>query len=249
MKKLLLTIVAMLTVMICAPARSQIPVTDVLSLTQQIQQVLAWAQQYAQMVQTLQNQVDQITQLQDTYDSMTGSRGLGALLNGPAQQSARRYLPADLAQIYDLYSGSIVPGYNALVNRINTIRGSLSTLPPGYFPAGSDAETELNRALNALAAQRAIAEASYRTTSDRVPAIESLMATIGSANDPKAMSELQARIAGEQVLASNETNRIQLMIYQQDLERAEQERRAMERFSASQRAPIPTAIFPGAAAY
>lgn len=246
MKKMLLAAAAALTMFAGMPARSQIPVTDVLSLVQQIQQVLAWAQQYAQMVQNLQNQVDQITQLTNTYESMTGSRGLGALLNGPAQQSARRYLPGDLGQIYNLYSGGIVPGYTALVARINTLRGTLSTLPPGYFDAGSDADTELNRTLTALATQRAMAEAAYQSTSDRVPAVEGLMGAIGGANDPKAIAELQARIGGEQVLAANETNRIQLMLYQQQLERDEQDRRAVERFSAAQRAPIPTATFPTA---
>jgi type IV secretion system protein VirB5 len=246
MRKALVAALAAFVMFAGSPARSQIPVTDVLSLVQQVQQVLAWAQQYSQMVETLQHQVDQITQLENTYNSMTGSRGLGALLNGPAQQTSRRYLPADLAQIYDLYSGGIVPGYNALVARINALRGTLSTLPPGYFDAGTDAAAELTRALNALATQRAMAEAAYRTTTDRVPAVESLMGAIAGANDPKAISELQARIAGEQVLAANESNRIQLMLYQQQLERDERERRSLERYSAAQRAPIPTALFPAA---
>jgi len=247
MKKVLLAAVAVMTMLAGMPARSQIPVTDVLSLAQQIQQVLAWAQQYQQMVTSLQNEVDQITQLTNTYNAMTGSRGLGALLNGPTQQSARRYLPGDMSQIYDLYNGSIVTGYSALTARINTLRTTLSTLPPGYFAGGSDADAELSRTMTGLATQRAMAEAAYRTTADRVPNVESLMSSIGSANDPKAISELQARISAEQVLAANDSNRIQLMLYQQQEERQEQEQRALERFSAAQRGPIPTATFPTAA--
>jgi len=247
MKKALLAAAAALTMLAGGPARSQIPVTDIAVLTQQIQQVLSWAQQYSQMVQSLQNEVNQITQLTNTYNAMTGSRGLGGLLNGPAQLSDRRALPGDFSQIYNLYNGSIVTGYSALSARITALRGTLSTLPPGYFAGGSDADAELSRTMTQLATQRAMAETAYQTTTNRVPNVESLMSSIGSANDPKAMSELQARISAEQVLTANDTNRIQLLAYQQQMAHNEQEQRALERFSAAQRAPIPTATFPTAA--
>ena len=57
-------------------AHAQIPVTDVASLTQQIQQVVSWGQQLQQMKSQLQQQ-------QQMYQSMSGGRGLGSLLNNP----------------------------------------------------------------------------------------------------------------------------------------------------------------------
>lgn len=211
-----------------APTQAQIPVTDVASLTQQIQQVLAWAQQYTQMIEQIRNQVQQIQQLQNTYDSMTGNRGLEMLLNGAGDQAARRYLPEDMRRIYDLYSGTIVPGYAALNARIQGLRGTISSLPPGYFPAGSALETQLNQALDLISTQRVMAEESYNAMSTRTRNTENLMATIGMATDPKAIAELQARIQGEQVLATNEANRIALMRYQQEVQRQQQERRSLE---------------------
>ena len=227
-------------------ARAQIPVTDVASLTQQIQQVMSWVQQYSQMVEQIRNQVQQISQLRETYNSMTGDRAMGGLLNGVADQTARRYLPADMAQLYDIYNGTIVPGYAALATRITGLRSTLSSLPPGYFPAGSQLETQLNKALDSLGAQRVMAQEAYKAVGDRVTNTENLMATISSATDPAAIAQLQARIQGEQVLAQNETTRIALMQYQQAAQRAEQEQRQREAFGQAQRGPIPSAAFPAA---
>lgn len=241
----LLIVISATAIWAFAPAaKAQIPVTDVASLTQQIQQVMAWAQQYSQMVQQIRNQVDQITQLQNTYNAMTGDRAMGMLLNGAADQAARRYLPADMTQLYDLYNGTIVPGYRALTARIQGLRSTISTLPPGYFPAGSAMATQLNQLLDALGTQRVMAQASYKAVTDRVINTENLMATISSATEPAAIAQLQARIQAEQVLAQNEANRIALMTYQQEAQRREQEQRQREAFGQAQAAAIPTVTFP-----
>jgi type IV secretion system protein VirB5 len=227
------------------PAHAQIPVTDVANLTAQMQHILAWAQQYAQMVRQLDNQIRQIDQMQRQIEMMSGRRGLGSVLNGPMDQAARRYLPTDLRQIYDLYNGTVVPGYNAIAQRIKAMRGTLSSLPPGYFPAGSAMEGQLNEALAMIGTQRVMAEESYRTMSDRTTNVENLIATIDVANDPQAIAELQARIQAEQVLATNEANRIALLQYQQQIQRQQSERRQLERFVQGNRAAaIGTVAFP-----
>lgn len=226
-------IMVFLTITIAPAAKAQIPVTDVASLTQQIQQVMAWAQQYTQMVDQIRNQVQQINQLRDTYNSMTGDRAMGMIMNGVSDQAARRYLPADMDKLVDLYNGTIVPGYAALTARITGLRGTISSLPPGYFPAGSDMERTLNQALDALGAQRVMAQESYKAVTDRVTNTENLMATIPTATDPAAIAQLQARIQAEQVLAQNEANRIALMQYQQRAQEREAEQRARERMAKS----------------
>lgn len=244
MKQLILALAVGATLGVVTPCRAQIPVTDVASLTQQIAQVLAWAQQYAQMVEQINNQVQQIGQLRDTYNSMTGSRGLGSLLNGIGDQAARRYLPADLAQIYDLYNNTIVPGFGALNSRITALRSTISTLPPGYFPAGSDLDKELGKLLDGIGAQRSMAEVAYKNSTDRIPYIEALMTRINSTNDPKEIAELQARISVEQALIQNEANRLAVLKYQQQIAKQEQEQRQREAFSQGQRGAIPAITFP-----
>ena len=254
MSKVLATIVFLFMALSAAPARAQIPVTDVAALTQHIQQVLAWGQQYAQMVEQISNQVEQINnqveqinQLQNTYNSMTGSRGLGSFMNSITDQAARRYLPADMAQIYDLYNGTIVPGFAALSARISALRTVISGLPPGYFPAGSDLDNELRRTLDSIGTQRAMAEQAYRSTTDRIPNIESLMTRINTTTDPKEIAELQARISAEQVMVQADTNRLALLRYQQEVQRQEEEQRKRERYAAAQRAPVPSVTFPSLA--
>ena len=233
MKKLVMTALFSFAWALSAPSRAQIPVTDVASLTQQIQQVLAWAQQYTQMVHQIRNQMQQIDQLRDTYNSMTGSRGVGAFINGVGDQSARRYLPTDLAQIYDFYNGTIVPEFGALTSRISALRSIISTLPPSYFPAGSQLEAELNKALDSIAAQRSIAEVAYKNAADRIPNIEAMMNRINTTSDPKEIAELQARLSGEQALIQNEANRIAVLKNQQEIATYEQEQRSRERMARS----------------
>jgi type IV secretion system protein VirB5 len=247
MKKIGLAFAAVALLGVAQPGRAQIPVTDVASLTQQIQQVLAWAQQYGQMVTQINNQVQQITHLRDTYNSMTGARMLGSLMNGAGDLSARRYLPSELTQVYDLYNNSVVPGFGALTARIAALRSTISTLPPGYFPAGSAMNTELGKVLDSLGAQRSMAEVAYKNSTERIPNIEALMARINSTNDPKEIAELQARIGAEQALIQNEANRIAVLQYQQGLAHREQEQRQREAFSQAQRTAIPTVTFPTAA--
>jgi type IV secretion system protein VirB5 len=154
------------------------------------------------------------------------------LLMGVIDQNARRYLPADMADIYNLYQGSVVPGYTALSSRIASLRGTISTLPPGFLPAGPLRDA-LNQAVDALGTQRAIGEASYRAVTDRIGSTENLISTIGSTTDEKGIAELAARIQGEQVLAQNEANRIALLAYQQRLAIQEAERRDAERIATT----------------
>jgi type IV secretion system protein VirB5 len=49
------------------------------------------------------------------------------------------------------------------------------------------------------------------TTSARFASIQQLINTIGSAQDPKAIADLQARIAAEQVMLQNDQTKLQLL--------------------------------------
>src|SRR5471032_1179789 len=79
----------------CTPTVfAQIPVTvtsDIPSTLNQIQTMAQWANQYQQMI-------SQISQMKQQYAALTGSRGLGQILNNPASRS---YLPDEWAGVYD----------------------------------------------------------------------------------------------------------------------------------------------------
>jgi type IV secretion system protein VirB5 len=77
-------------------AQAQVPVTDGAAIAQQIanqvETITKWKMQYDQMT-------SQINQMKQQYESLTGSRGLGNILNNPA---LREYLPADWQGAVDL---------------------------------------------------------------------------------------------------------------------------------------------------
>lgn len=208
-------------------ANAGIPVVDVSVLAQSIQQVIAWGQQYSQMVEQIDQMRNQYAQLQSTYNSMTGNRGLGTLLNGAIDQAARRYLPADATQIVQLGSGTVA-GFASLQATINRYKTSVTSLPTTWFPAGSPAANTLSSRVNSLATQQALGEAAYTSNAQRTTDLENMISTIGTANDPKAIAEINARITAQQALIANESIRLQALSYMQQLEQQQNEQRARE---------------------
>lgn len=194
-----------------------IPVIDVASLAQQIEQVAAWAQQYQQMTQ-------QIQQLQQQIASTTGSRGFSSALNSPAFQQARRMLPQDAQALLDLAHGG---SYGNLANSINSIKQNTTSLNRSNFSTqlGADQwEADLNRA----ASNKALSMEAYNSAQQRLSNLESLMSQISTTDDPKAIGELQARIATEQGLIQNEQAKIQAMTMLVAAERQISEMQARE---------------------
>lgn len=227
MKKIEALVTALALAAVTSTANAGIPVIDAANLAQSIQQVIAWGQQYTQMVDSINQLRAQYTQLQTTYNSMTGNRGLGTLLNASADQAARRYLPPRGEQIDQLALG-LVPGYASLQSTVASLRATISTLPADTLPSGSEALNALNAKLDSIATQKALGQAAYSSAEQRTSNVESLVATIGSANDPKAIAEMQARIAAEQVLVQNDVAKVQAMAYMQRAEEQRASQRAAE---------------------
>jgi len=208
-------------------AHAGIPVIDGANLFQAIQQVAAWAQQYSQMVDSIQQLRAQYAQLQTTYNSMTGNRGLGTILNGPAEQAARRYLPDEAEQLGALASGSVA-GYGALQSTVAGLKGSVSTMPSDIFGFGTDARGVLTSVIDSLATQKATGQAAYSSAAQRTADLENMIATIGAANDPKAIAEIQARVGAQQALVANDNAKVQAMAYMQQAEQQQARQRATE---------------------
>lgn len=223
-------------------ANAGIPVIDVASLAQSIQQVIAWGQQNAQMVQQITELRNQYTQLTNTYNSMTGNRGLGTLLNGAVDQAARRYLPADGTQLGQLSTG-LVPGFGALQATINRYKGSVSSLAPNTFPVGSDAGRALAARINSLATQQALGESAYSATAQRTSDLENMISTIGLTNDPKDVAEISARIGAQQALIANEATKLQAMRYMQELDKQQNEQRSREVIANQRNYVLPPITF------
>lgn len=185
------------------PAHAQIPVTDVASLAQQIQQVASWGQQ-------IQSMKDQLAQQQQLFSSMNGSRGLGQLLNNPALKSA---LPADWQNVYSsIQSG----GYSGLTGSAKAIRDANAIYDCNAGAANSVARC--NREMNKTAQDKAFANDAYIASQRRLDNIQALMGQIDNATDTKQIQDLQVRMQAENAMIQNEQTKLMMFKMMADSE-------------------------------
>jgi type IV secretion system protein VirB5 len=182
-------------------AHAQIPVTDGASIGQQIaaqvETIAKWKLQYDQMM-------SQIDQAKQQYESLTGSRGLGTIMNDPAM---RDYLPGDWQAVYDSvktggYSG--LSGTGKSVYDANKIYDAC-----GHFTIAQQRTSCEARAVKG-AQDKGFALDAYNAAKSRINQIDQLMGKINQTQDPKAIAELQARIGAEQANIQNEQTKLQM---------------------------------------
>jgi len=182
-----------------APAKAGIlPVIDLAVLTQSIQQVAAWAQQYQQMQ-------SQISQLRQAHASMTGDRGMSGLLSG----QNRNYLPADWNAAMTTLN---TPGttYGALASAAQQIKQAQSVLSQQETSRLSpQMQQYLEQTRNLAASQQAMGQSAYNTAAQRVNTLQTLTNALTGQSDPKAVMDLQARIASEQAALANDQSQLQ----------------------------------------
>lgn len=190
-------LVAAAAALAATPAHSNgIPVIDVASLVQAIQQVQS-------SITQINNQYQQIRQAYEQVNSLSRARGLGDVLNNPLLQN---YIPADAAQlIRQIEQG----GYGGLDGAARALRDA-EMVYNCLDLAGSDrtrCQSALARPYQGKAfMQRALDAARQRTTQ-----INALMRRAGATADVKEAAELQARIAAENALLQHEISQIQLI--------------------------------------
>jgi len=182
-------------------AFAQIPVTDGASIAQQVaaqvETIAKWKMQYDQMT-------SQINQMKQQYESLTGSRNLGQILNNSA---LRDYLPNDWQGVYDAVKSG---GYSGLSGRALSIyEGNKAFDACAHFKV-ADQRTACEAQAVKSAQDKAFALDAYDKAKSRLTQIDQLMAKINDTPDPKAIAELQGRIAAEQAMIQNEQTKLQM---------------------------------------
>lgn len=182
-------------------AHAQIPVTDGASIAnsiqQQIETMAKWKMQYDQMV-------SQIDQMKQQYQSLTGSRGLGQIMNNPA---LRDYLPSDWQGVYDSVKTG---GYSGLSGRAASIYESNKVYDACTHYKVAEQRTACEAQAVKGSQDKAFALDAYDKAKSRLNQIDQLMAKINDTPDPKAIAELQGRIAAEQAMIQNEQTKLQM---------------------------------------
>jgi type IV secretion system protein VirB5 len=205
-----------------ASSQAQWAVVDVGAIAQLIQQ----AETLKQELQTAENQ---LSQAQQQYQSMTGTRGMQNLLSG----TNRNYLPSNWSQLRATVSQGGGP-YGPLSSGIQGQMTANAVLTPAQLALLSPAErAQVQSARQTAATLQTAANQAMTTTSARFASIQQLINTIGSAQDPKAIADLQARISGEQVMLQNEQTKLQLLFQAAQAQEWARQQQAREQAVAS----------------
>lgn len=200
-------------------AFAQIPVTDSASIAnsvqQQVETMAKWKAQYDQMT-------SQIDQMKQQYQSITGSRGLGNIMDNPA---LRDYLPQDWQQVYDAVKNG---GYDGLSGRGKQVYADNKVFD--LCRSFSDDTQRLSCEAQAVkpSQDKGVALDAYDAAKSRLQQIDGLMNHINQTQDPKAIAELQGRIAVEQAKIQNEATKLQLYSMVAQAEEKVQQQRQRE---------------------
>ncbi|WP_213956775.1 MULTISPECIES: type IV secretion system protein [unclassified Variovorax] len=211
-------------------AHAGIPVIDFAAIGNLMQQLVAWEQQ----LQGMQRQYEQLKQskdqLQQTYNAMTGSRGMDQLL--PTSDAARNYLPSSYGELMGTINGSSV-NYAGLADKVQSImkaNGILSSTQMDALTPQMRYEIEQGRQASAMLS--GMTQSAYQNTSQRFSALQQLISRIGTAQDPKAIQDLQARMQAEQAMLTNEQTKLQSLYQVAQSEELARRQRIRERVTS-----------------
>ena len=174
-----------------------IPVFDAANYANMIQTITAWQQQIAAMKQQYDQAVTQ-------YQALTGIRGYGNLLSNPTLQ---QFLPADLRNVYAAVNSN--NPWITLNTSAQAARNAKAIFSCDSVPAGIPRNTCLS-SLNKNFADQDLFQQSYNQTLTQDQKINDLMSQINQTQDPKAIAELQARLAAEQSIQQNAMLKLQI---------------------------------------
>lgn len=183
-----------------APAAQAMAVVDVRAIAQLKQQLSTMGKQ-------LTTAKDQLTQAKQAFESMNGGRGMERLLSS----TVRNYLPADWAEL-DSAIRRGVSSYQALASDVQAAINGNAVLGAQQLAGLSATERDhLEGARRSAAMLQVTARQALSTTSNRFASIQQLIDAIPRAQDPKAIMDLQARIAAEQGMLANEQTKLQVL--------------------------------------
>lgn len=181
-------------------ANAQWAVVDVGAIAQLVQQL-------ATMREELETARDQLNEARRQYEAITGHRGMERLL----EDTVRNYLPPDWAEL-EAAVRNASGNYSALAGEIQAAIEAIAVLNAEQLAGLSPEErVQLQAARQSAARLQATARQALQATSSRFAAIQQLIDAIPTAEDQKAVLDLQARIAAEQGMLTNEQTKLNVL--------------------------------------
>lgn len=208
---------------------SGIPTVDVANIIQTTTTALNSISQVANQVEQIRNQIDQFNKLQEQltqqvrqFDSISGNYNMGTLLNNPAYQDARRFIPTTWQETLDQLDGAMAAAHQRQTQqaaRDARAAGQRFAAPAIYPDITEPDAVEYIRQANQVFTQMGVGQSNYQQTPQRITNMEDLGAEIDTATDLKAAIDLQNRINVEQGILMAELIRLNSASHINDTER------------------------------
>lgn len=193
--------VALVVASSALPANAQLAVFDGANAANTAQSIIQLKAQLDQLKSTYDTVTNHLAEAKRMTAAVTGVRNLGDVFNNPA---IRQYLPGDVKRIYDKAS---LGGYAG-------ISGSVDEILKAEGLTGTTAEKMASiqeRQRRSAATTKLIGEDAFEGARQRLAQLDQLQSKINQTEDPKAIADLQARIAIEQANMQNESTKLQLL--------------------------------------
>lgn len=192
-----------------APAYAQIPVTDAAAISKSwsahLAEIAKWAEQLRAMEQ-------QYSQLRMQYNSITGSRGLGQLMNNATRQT----VPDDFMQSYNRL---LTMGQGGASNDARIIYETIKKLDCARFQ-DPNAKLQCQAQAYAEPENASYINAALKSSQERAAQLNQLVMAVDTTTDLKAATDLSNRIAAEQSLLQNEQTLVNLALAQRQSQSA-----------------------------
>ena len=202
-----------------APAQAQMAVIDVAAVAKLLQQINYWKQQITAMA-------NELNQLKQTHASLTGPRGMQALL--PLADPQRNYLPKDWVEVAKVLQGQSAQ-YGALANSVSVLVNSRAVLTAAELGRMTPQErASVEQARRQAAGRAVMTREAFAQASARFASLAQLVQAIGGAADAKAILDLQGRIDAEQAMLENEQAKLTLLTQAAEADRLLQEQQLRE---------------------
>lgn len=211
--------VALAAALAPAAAWAQYTVYDPTAAANMGHQIAEAKAQLSQLQQTYNQVTRQLEQARRTHEAMTGQRSVSSLNT----TGLRQYLPADYRRVYD----------RAMQGGYQGITGSVAQVLESEVLTGTPADQQralVERRQRSAAARKVVAEDAFESAERRLEYLDDLQARIAQTEDPKAIADLQARIAVEQAAIANEQTKLQLL---REIAEAEERLAAEQRRAAA----------------
>lgn len=197
-------LVSSLILLTMGNAHAGVPVIDAASIAKS---AISWAKQVIDMKLQYDQLVDQYDQAVENYESITGIRGMADLVNNPA---SRYYIPAEYQDILKLSAGIMDGDYDDLQDRVSALRegAKILDIEDSWIDEDSIAGIAFVAAQNQIAINSALSEKAFDEINLRTGNLQTLLDKVNDAPDSKDIADLTARIAAEQAMLTNESNKL-----------------------------------------